>query len=209
VYNPQNNSIIQAILMGTFHGQRWMNTIHLIPIDPPAGDIADGEANLDEIASILDDIADGWSFHRAVYTWEELTIDWLQLQYVWPSRNAYKRYAATNQVGTQAGDPTPPNVAAVYVLQSDNTGDSAQGTQHVCGLLATDVQDGVIPAIIRGHIETEADFLVTPFTVTGAGLDYELCIFRRGDPTFSDHVTHSTVMTSSRVLRRRTVGHGI
>jgi len=208
-YSPANNSIIQAILKGRLNGQVWMNVIHFRPIDPPAGEITDGAAHLDEIATIIDDPGVGWSFLRAVYTSTTNNIDSLQLQYVWPDRYAYRRYDADTVVGTQAGDAAPQNVGAVYTLQSDEAGRSKVGSQHVCGLTAADVVGGMVDSVIAGHIDSEATYLLTPFTTIGEAFEYEMCIFHRAAPALSASVTHATVQPEVRVERRRTVGLGI
>jgi len=209
MYTPSNNSIVQATLYGVMNNQTWMNVIHFLPVDPPAGDIADGEDVLDEFAGLLDATGAGWSFLRAVYTSNQMSIDYLQLQFIWPQRYAYKRYDADTQVGTQAGDQAPQNVDGVITFQSDLTGPHSQGGIRIPGLVATDVANGFVDGVIRGHMDSEAAFLTAATTVTAAGFDYQLGIARKDNLALSEDVTHWTVQETARVQRRRTVGLGI
>jgi len=209
MYTPSNNSIVQVTLFGVMNNQQWMNVIHFRPNDPPAGEIPDGEVNLDELVALIDVADDGWSAKRCVYTSEEMHISGIRAQYISPLRWAYKDYAPSEEVGTQPGDQAPQNLAAVGVFQCDETGDLAQGTIHIPGLTADDVADGFIGGIVKGHIASEIEMLLQTFTPAGSSLDYRRIIYNREAPTTSLYCTHGKVMEQARVMRRRTVGLGI
>jgi len=209
MYTPSNNSIVQVTLFGVMNNQQWMNVIHFRPNDPPAGEIPDGEVNLDELVALIDVADDGWSAKRCVYTSEEMHISGIRAQYISPLRWAYKDYAPSEEVGTQPGDQAPQNIAAVGVFQCDETGDHAQGTIHIPGLTADDVADGFIGGIVKGHIASEIEMLLQTFTPAGSSLDYRRIIYNREAPTTSLYCTHGKVMEQARVMRRRTVGLGI
>lgn len=207
-YQVSNDSIVQAIMRGRVAGQETMNVIHLRPVDAPVGDIADGLANLVEIAGALDITGLGWSKLLGDCCQEDTTFDWLQLQYVWPTRFSYYRQVPDAPGGVKIGDAAPPNVSAVITYQGDAVGRHERGNQHIFGLLASDVTEGRIDATLATSMNALADFLVEPFTVVGSGLEYEMVIYQRAAPGASVPVTHHTVQTTSRVTRRRTVGLG-
>lgn len=207
-YQVPNDSIVQAILRGRQANQECMNVLHYRPADPPAGDIADGLGNLEEIRAILDINPGGWSDLLSQCCQEDFTIDYVQLQYIWPTRMSYYRVAAEVLAGIRVGPPAPPNVQASVTFQGDAVGRHNRGAMRIPGLLAEDVTEGRISASLAADLNTLGDFLLTPFTPPTSALEYELVIFQRLAPGASLPVTHKTVQTTSRVERRRTVGLG-
>lgn len=208
-YAVPNSHIVQAVLSGRYHGQQWMNVVHFAPVAPPAGEIADGEANLDEIYAILDIADAGWTHLREAYTDNELKMDYIQLQYIYPTRFAYKRYDALVTEGNQVVVGAPPNVSGVITWQADTTGRDSRGSMHVLGIPASLLADGLIDDTIREPMAEEAAFLIEPFTPPTFNQEYEMILFHRAAPALSKTVTHFTVQRTSRVERRRTVGLGI
>lgn len=207
-YQVGKDSIVQAILRGRMNDQETMNVIHFRPIDPPAGDIADGLANLIEIASIIDINPGGWSNLLSLATSDQFNISWVQLQYVWPTRFSYHRVTATNPAGTLVGDPAPPNVSAAITMQGDGVGRHQRSTMHIGGLRAEDVASGLVGIAVKSALADLAAFLIEPFAVTSSSLNYEMVIYQRSAPGASVPISHFTIQDTSRVERRRTVGLG-
>lgn len=207
-YQVANDSIVQAIIRGTCDNQEWMNVIHLRPIDPPAGDIADGLANLVEIRAILDISPGGWSELLSACMHEDSIISYIQLQYIWPTRFAYDRAPAAEPSGSIVGTAAPSNVSASITFQGDAIGPHQIGRMAVGGLAADDVEGGLISATLQTNLAALGDFLREPFTVPTASLEYSMVIFQREAPGASAEITHQMIQTTTRVQRRRTVGLG-
>lgn len=207
-YQVANDSIVQVILRGRMGAQECMNVMHFRPVDPPAGDIADGLNNLTEIVGILDPIGAGWSHLVSLYASDQFTMDYLQAQYIWPTRFSYARFAANTTGGTVVGDPAPPNVQAAVTLQGDGVGRHQRGGMRLAGLVASDVTSGLLDAGLVSKINDLVEFLIEPFTPTTSALEYEAVIFQREAPGASVPVTHFHTQSTSRVERRRTVGLG-
>lgn len=207
-YQVSNTSIVQMIIRGRYANQETMNVIHLSPVDPPAGDIADGLANLEQIISSFDITPGGWSDLLSKCCHENFSIDWIQAQYVWPTRMAYLRRATETTAGTLVGTEAPPNVSATITYQCDGVGRHQRGNQHIGGLRGEDVTEGRLALTLFDDLKTLADFLAEPTIALDVGFAYEMCIFQRAAPGASAFVTHNTVQTTSRVERRRTVGLG-
>lgn len=207
-YQVSNTSIVQLLIRGRYANQETMNVIHLFPVDPPAGDIADGLANLEQIIGTYDVNPGGWSDLLSKCCHENFTIDWIQAQYVWPTRMAYLRRVAEVTSGTLVGTEAPPNTSAVITYQGDGVGRHQRGNQHIGGLRAEDITEGRIALTLADDMRTLGEFLAEPTLPLDVGFAYEMCIFQRGAPAASAAVTHLTVQSTSRVERRRTVGLG-
>lgn len=207
-YGPPINSVIEMTLVGSLAGQHVQNTIHLMPIEPEAGDYVDGGIILNDLISQIDEAATGWSFLQAVFSTDQLTMQYIQAQFIWPTRYAYTRMPVTNLTGTQPGDPAPPNVSAALTLQSDFTNPWSKSCLKIFGLEADQVADGFVSNLVKSHINSLGAWLRGPWTPTGETVELGPVIYRPSAPGASELVTHETTQETSRVMRRRTVGLG-
>lgn len=208
-YTPSKQSLISATLVMRLNNQEIINTMHYQPEEPESGTFPDGEAVLDEFASIIDEADNGWSFKQAVFSSVELTIVALRLQFIYPTRYAYKTYTTTAEAGTQVGDALPQNVSAALTMQTNFAGRHEHGTLKIGGLPSSAVVNGYIDNITRGHIASMGQWLTQVSPGATFAHPYKAIVLRRVEPTLSNVITHNVVGTTARVMRRRTVGLGI
>ena len=207
-YQVAHDSIIETIMTMVMNNQILLNVLHFMPETLSSGNITDGQGNLDEFITAIDDVTTGWSEKRAVYTSTDLTIDSISAQYIHPVRYTKRVQPATNNVGTQPGDPAPQNVSAGLTWQPYATGRHNRSTIKIPGLTAAVVAGGTVSSVVRGHMDDEASFLTTGVSVPTAGINYLPIIYQRGNPYASNYIVAWLSQRTARVVRRRTVGHG-
>lgn len=208
MYEPSYSSTVEAVLCQRLAGQTILNVIHLRPDEVIPGNWPEGDTVLDGLAEILTHADTGWAARHAVVASDELEYVYLQLQFINPTRYAYKRYAPGVDVGTQAGVPLPPNMACSVTIQSDATGPHSRGRIQFAGLMADNVTDGFVDGVVRGHLEGVAQFLMGPFSVELEAPNLAQVIYNRALPSTSQFVTHCISQETVRTMRRRTVGLG-
>lgn len=111
--------------------------------------------------------------------------------------------------GQAGGAPLPQNVAACITLRGENVGRSKRATKHIGAIPSPFVADGYINALgLAGYVPLK-NRMTDRFDVYGDGsVVLTPIVYHRSDPPLSEVIFSGAVMSSVRILRRRTVGLG-
>ena len=200
------NSIIEGTLVGELHSQTIMSVFHYKVFTPSSTTLV-----TDEIADFLDawTIGGGGSFYSDYLAClpENYIASFATAQAIHPTR-----YIRTRINKTGAG--LRPEARQANLQASITTQTILAGRPYVGGKrlpISSDDSDG---GVITGSLKTAldnftVDMLVNVTVAIGGGV-YEPCIYHRPPSTLAaSPITRAFAQTSTRVLRRRTVGLGI
>lgn len=165
--------------------------------------VAELETAYMALGGLVNVIVDVWS--------EQVSLEFLQAQIIYPTRFAYVRTFGVVQEGTVAGAPLPQNVAAGITVRTAEAGRDQTGTKKIGGVPPTFVVGGLLTLDAVGLYEPVGAALVAPVEITN-GVDTFLLtpvIYHREGGTTSSTVDNFVVHRESRVMTRRTVGRGI
>lgn len=205
---PALNSVLEVTLHMRMAGQRLMNVGHYKDTSGTIGNFVDGYAVMDDFIALFDDPVNGITNKLSVFTTTALTIDTIRAQWIYPVRYAYKDYGVSVGVGTQPGDPAPQNVCVCATFQSDGVGRHSHGNIFIPGILNSKVETGFVDGGLQVDVQQYADLWMGPYTTLVEPAEFRRIIFTRALPAINEFVTHTVARDTTRVMRRRTVGHG-
>lgn len=199
---PQN-SIVLVTAEYYIDGQQCLNTIHYqfrSPGPHPDYRLAMTEllSGLTAAGSFVDDL-------RAFMA-TDVSFWALHAQPVSPVRLA-RVSSIIDQPGLRAGTGLPSTIAAVISRKSDQVSRKGRGNVHIGGLVVPDNEDGVLSNAARLLLDTIAPNLIDTRVIPSGG-DFVPVIWSPATPNVVFDVTHTEVMDTIRVVRRRTVGVG-
>lgn len=151
---------------------------------------------------------DLWAHLSNCYTTDATDIRW-DIQVVWPNRYRKSTFLPRADAGTEGLPTCPPNVAHCITLRADAAGRGQRCSKHI-GAVSIDWTDG---GLVAGGGPTRYDLLgqslINTYDVFGDGSTVMTpIIYHRAAPIDSPVVTHFSLMNTTRILRRRTVGLG-
>jgi len=204
------NDIVAITIVGTVANQHVENVLHFKADNPPdpAEDYTDGLQSL--IGSIKNDVASGIFASLLDCIGNNVGIDYVQAQRVYPQRDFYTRiYEA--QPGLHANECSLSNIAATVTKQSERAGRGRSGSFHVFGIPDGVWVDGVWDGAYLALLDELADNLINNQREFG-GLDVWWPGMFNGSLGAGNNwsgIVGCTPGDTVRVMRRRTVRLGI
>lgn len=112
--------------------------------------------------------------------------------------------------GTEAAQPSPPNVAAVITLKTDKAGRDQVANKHLGAVPLGFYVAGILTEDAINVYDNVAASLTNTIPVSNGADEFDLIpvIYHRSGLTTSDTITQRQVNNTVRVMRRRTVGLG-
>lgn len=138
----------------------------------------------------------------------EYQLDEVRVQRLSPAR---ERYVSSNAglPGTYAGACTSPNVTAVLIKKSASVSRHGLGTFHLPGIPAAGYAAGYLTAPYQIKMNAIGARLVNPVQPVLEALVVNPVIWTPADGLVYYPITGTTLVTTLRIMRRRTVGLGI
>lgn len=135
--------------------------------------------------------------------------NYVWIQKIYPTRHVRIPFPGTGP-GTNVETELPQNVAAVVTLQNDDAGRQNVSNKHIGGIPNTFEENGLITVAGKAALDGLGAALTEPVTVTVGVFDYTFTptIYHRQNPIISPVVNRYYTQSTSRVMRRRTVGQG-
>jgi hypothetical protein len=201
------NDVLRVTYFGTLMGQRILNVFKLRVKTAPGG--TDIFVQLNNIASKLADTVTG----PALPLWVPLvggafSFDKVRVQRFWPDRTIFGEVLIA-QNGTNANQPTLPNVAMSVEKRTHVAGRKGIGRVQIAGMPASEYTDGLWTTAAQTDAGTAFQFLKGDFTVTADGGVYRWCLFSGAPIPENDDIIDVQPKPEVRDMRRRTVGLGI
>lgn len=203
-----DDDILQVTVRYLAAGQECLNVIHFAvsEITPDS----DFNVVADELfGDYLNLDAGNLAGLMAAVMSEDVTLSWVDIQKVWATRYAYRRYDLSSAPGELVSPLVSPNMAWSITLQSDDAGPSGHGRKQIGGMAEESVSAGFIAgAVAGGPGDALAAWYPGPILLTTVPCTLTPIIFDRQAPGFSEVITHSTKRNNVRTMHRRTVGLG-
>jgi len=204
----QNGNVLQLSFFGLYQSQRIINTWNL-EIDQFEPEDLDYE---EYVNALIDDflITDG-VVEKLQDTWiATYTVQEVRVQKVYPTRERAVIRTVT-ALGAISGTGAPANVAAVVTKQGDAAGRFAQGSWHHCGVPSASLTTtGGVAAGYADDIKNALQAIVDIGSPTGFdGSTAQSVLWSPKVPARKTPITNLVAQSTSRVMRRRTVGVGI
>lgn len=198
--------IVSVTFWGTLFAQRVMNVLHYRVTTPSTTDSYEVAAKKVGDAMHTGVVTPGLTMLAAMGS--EYTMNEVRVQRVHPTRG---RYVSSNVdlPGTHAGDCTSPNVSAVIIKKSASVSRHGLGTFHLPGIPETGYSAGFLTPAYQLLIDAISATLVNPTTVVGDALVVAPVIWTPADGEVYYPIIGTTVVSTLRIMRRRTVGLGI
>jgi len=203
--NVNNGAVLEVVIHSTLAAQRQMTVLHYVikEMSAPADQFSILETIDDRLAA-----ADGIYDAIADVSGNDCEFQSVQLQWIYPVRYAYRKFASMPLIGQFAEPCYPPNVSVTITKKGVEAGRKNIGAVHM-----PNVPNG---AILNGHLdgaavalyETLATRLKTNYTLATTGTLVPI-IAHRAALAESPEVVSAVLQFTSRVQRRRTVGLGI
>lgn len=204
-YSIQPGDIIEVRLNMTMNGQRLLNVCHYRNGEdeiPDAQDVM--QEQLDQMFNgALGSVSGVYLTNLS----DSLSLDYADMQVIYPLRRAYERFTINNQ-GTNANTALPQNVQMSVTKRSSFAGASGHGRIEIPGVCENHValgkltEDGLSSAFSIGTAWQEG---LNLGTFVNAAPSY---IYHRANPSLSVAWESITVQDTIRVARRRTVRLG-
>jgi hypothetical protein len=135
----------------------------------------------------------------------------LRTQWITPTRYTPLSYSTGAGPGTNVNAPLPQNCATTITKRGLLAGRHSIGSSHWAGMTTADLASGVITA---GRLATmvgigDKVFATIDTSSVPGSIDLVPVIFNRVTPAASLNVVDFVVQSTSRTMRRRTVGLGV
>lgn len=195
-------TIIEASIRYTLNAQTLLSIFHYRLVTNT--NQADGEAVLNAFNSAFNDVA-GVVDKIAGVTSQDLIIDQVVLQAIYPTRFRRYVYEPVQTAGQIAEDSLPQNVSVAITKRADEASRHGIGTLHMPAVPPSYVEGGYLTALAVNEYTTVADEMLVEYGTP----EFEPVLFNRANPAASLRITAADVRNTSRVQRRRTVGLGI
>jgi len=208
---PGVGDVYLVTAFGTWNGNRVMLTHHykVLGFNP-------GTSDNDIRASILSAVRDGVGGGDVLETPylaclpDSYTLNWWQVQKVYPERLAYDR-ASREVVGTNVEAANTMNLAGVITLRGEAANRASISNKHIGPIPDTNavIGAGELQAAYRALLTTLANALVSTIIDIPLGFSAAPCTFHSGPVPGSNELKVGAAQLTARVMRRRTVGLGI
>jgi hypothetical protein len=198
--------IVSVTYWGTLFSQRVMNVLHYrVTVDSTDPTYVGAAAAL-AFAMGSGAVSPGLAMLAA--QGPQYTLDEIRVQKVNGLRERYVS-ASFGLPGTHADDVTSPNVSAVLLKKSASVSRRGLGTFHLPGIPETGYAAGYLTPAYQILINAIGARLLNPVTPVLEALVVQPVIWTpTGDPIYYP-VIGTTLVTTLRIMRRRTVGLGI
>lgn len=201
-----DHDVVDVTVRQTIAAQAILNTFHYeITIGVGAS------ITMDEFQTAL--LAQWNGLNGMLTKWKlavsaDVSFDFEQFQRVYPIRSAYQR-AVDGAVGALIGPVAGPNVTAVINLRTFFTVKPAHRDLFISGVPASGFANGLLNPDETGLLETFADRITVPVDLGDGKQGVPVCFTRAAVNQKTRPITTFTLNPEERVMRRRTVGHGI
>jgi hypothetical protein len=211
----QTNDVFEITFEGDLSGQVELNVLHYqVSI---VGSTTDPALFSQEIIDAIDAPSDLLTKFRAACP-VEYTMFGIKAQKVSPVREVFQSDDVAH-AGTGATMMKTPNVCAVVTKRTATMGHRKQGTLtskgstgdlHIPGIPDTAALNGLITDAYAVTLEDLGTELLLPLTLASGG-EVVPCLWHRlaGSQPQASQLISFVVQREVRVMRRRTVGHGI
>lgn len=205
-----DGAVLEVRVFGICNGQRLMNVWHYWLIDPTPTTI-DGDAAVNALLAVLNP-GGGGDLLRLYRAYSNENVTWLRLHLQWVAPIRYSYISVNNGAG--AGEvvegPLPVNVCGVAQLRSIDPGPGGSGRKHFGGLSVTDVSGSLMTNDFITGVEPIIERMGQIIDLAALSADATLnpAIWNKEDHTKTNIWTSYQLMSTSRVMRRRTVGVG-
>lgn len=198
----QGGSIVEVSIVGELFGQRTLSVFHYKYTS--GVNLADGKPVMDLLAAILNDAGELVDEYANVVS-NSLLIRQLVIQKIHPAPRI-RRYVYTPAFGIgQVQSPAmTPNVAVAITKTADEATRHGVGTLHLPAVPFAAYDDGEIAAASIPAYDNLLSVLKSPLD-TGLWVPV---LFNKANPAASLEITETTLQTTLRTMRRRTVGVG-
>jgi len=140
---------------------------------------------------------------------EDYTANFIRAQIIKPVRSRFSQLNFTAPGGS--GTAITSNLAATVTLNTLLSGRDQTATKHVGPIATEDSVAGLVTNSLLSNLDLLGDTLIAAVTAVVTGSDLVPCIWHStipGPTIFSTDVNSYTLGTTTRVMRRRTVGRG-
>jgi hypothetical protein len=205
--NPAVNDIIEMTVNQRKDGQSLQNVFHYrCTVTPSSGT---ERANLFSLIQFLWDVDTGFLEPLLTVCMPD---DWIlqsvRAQVVAPARHSYAEQLLVDNGDLSANLLDTPNLAWVIIKQSELAGRRGRGTTHFLVPTNDWITDGELNTTNAGNRADLANALDDHIVVPSGG-EYDPVLYHPGfSPNYST-ITHTTIKSEIRTMRRRTVGRGI
>lgn len=205
----QGSDVVLITAFGTQYNQRIMNTFPYVVDGPQTGNpitddlIAVGA----EFCGLGVGANDRTTNYLAMFG-PEYVLNWVRVQRIAPQRSVLVDITM-GDVGTNASSATTCNLAAVITKRTVLSGRRYVSTSHFGGIPANATVGGNITAAYKVFVDAFSGGMLVPLNIPGVGLTLTWGIYHKagGGPNF-DEIIQTLSPTTTRVMRRRTVGLG-
>lgn len=200
-----NGAVLEVVVHSTLNAQRQMTVLHykLSDMSAPADQFVKLEA-VDTRFALADGIYDA----IAAASGNDCEFQEVQLQWIFPTRFAYRRFDSMPLIGQYPNICLPSNVAATITKKGVEAGRHSIGAVHLPNVPQETMVEGLFQAPYTTALEALATALKTPYTIATGGTLTPI-IANRASLGGSKEVVTTVVQLSTRVQRRRTLGLGI
>jgi hypothetical protein len=205
-YNVNVNSVLEVSIRGKHDGQRTLTVLHYKITALPGSDY-DGPTLLDQAYTELDtgDVALFAGYKAlccSVWLLEEVRLQWIH-----PTRYAYKSYAGNAGSGDNLNDCFPANTSIAIERRSIFAGRSGYGITHMPAIAINKVVGSEVTTTDQTSYKNYGNKLCTEIT-PATGVTLTPVLFRSSNPANGNVPTSAKCQREVRIMRRRTVGVG-
>jgi hypothetical protein len=198
--------IVSVTFGGTLFSQRVMNVLHYrVSISSDSPSYVEASRRV-AFAMQQGMVSPGLTMLAAQAP--EYVLDWVRVQKVNAARERYVQYSVGNP-GTYAGVCTSPNVSAVLLKKSESVSRRGLGTFHLPGLPQEGYVGGYLTPAYQEKMNAIGATLLNPVTPVNDAVTVQPVIWTPADGLVYYPITATTLITTLRIMRRRTVGLGI
>jgi hypothetical protein len=209
-YSIPPNAIAEITLVQRLYGQKIYMVRHYIRDPEETNPIGDGRDQLTKFTAQFSQQAARPCEELSSYQTTDITTDYIQGQWIYPTRWSYLRIQPTFPNGLLNPPTIPQNLAAVVTLQADEAGRTARGDVHIAGLDTEVTEAGELLPLGKQHVAIIGASLVAVLSGGDLGDTNMLpIIYHRTAPQLSKIARRFTVQETIRTMSRRTVGRGI
>lgn len=200
-----NGAVLECVIHSRLNGQRQMTVLHyrLSNVTAPINQYDALETVDDRFA-----LADGPYDAIAAASGNDCEFQPVQLQWIYPTRYAYRRFASMPLIGQYVTACFPSNVSATILKKGEEAGRHSVGAVHLPNIPIETVAEGFFVAPYTTALDALAVALKTPYTLATTGTLTPI-IANKASLGGSKDVFTTVVQLDSRVQRRRSVGLGI
>lgn len=203
--NVNNGALLEVVIHSKLNSQRQMTVLHY-----RVSDLSAPPDQFEKLAAADTRFAEADGIYDAVanVSGQDCEFQEVQLQWIYPTRYAYRKFDSMPLIGQVDEDCLPQNLSVTLTKRGVEAGRHNIGSAHLPNVPTSWASEGMVNPASIGAYEALAVALKTPYTMATGGVLTPI-IYNRNAPTLSVDVTTCIVQPEIRVQRRRTVGLGI